>query len=107
MVDVKHITDNDFKAEVEDVKGLVLVDFWAPWCGPCQMVGPILEELTNEMGDKVKICKVNIDENKEIAGRLGVMSIPAIYLYKDGKIVETAVGARGKDAFVEMVKKHS
>lgn len=103
---VKHISDNDFKAEVEDAKGLVLVDFWAPWCGPCQMVGPILEELAGELGDKLKICKIDIDENKDVAGRLGVMSIPSMFLYKDGKIVESTVGARDKNGLMEMISKY-
>lgn len=106
MGEIKHVTDQDYNVEVEEAKGLVLVDFWAPWCGPCVMVGPILEELAEEMGNKVKICKVNIDESKQKAGELGIMSIPAIVLYKDGSIVETVVGARGKEGFVELINKH-
>ena len=71
---------------------LVLVDFWAPWCGPCKMIAPVLEEIDAEMGEKVKIVKVDVDENQETARQFGVMSIPTLFVFKDGKVVDQAVG---------------
>jgi thioredoxin 1 len=105
MADVKHISDDTFQSEVEG-ESLVLVDFWAPWCGPCQMVGPILDEIARELDGKVKICKMNIDENKKVAGELEIMSIPTILLYKGGKVVETSVGAHSKEELVALIEKH-
>lgn len=100
---VKHITDADFAAETKE--GIVLVDFWAPWCGPCKMIAPVLEEMDAEMGEKVKITKVNVDENV-IASQFGVMSIPTLLLFKDGQVVDKAVGFKPKEALVEFVLKH-
>lgn len=100
---VKHITDADFVAETKE--GLVLVDFWAPWCGPCKMIGPVLEEMDNELGDQVKITKLNVDENI-IASQFGVMSIPTLLLFKDGQVIDKAVGFKPKEALVEFVTKH-
>ncbi|MDF2557440.1 MAG: trxA [Bacillales bacterium] len=100
---VKHITDADFTAETKE--GLVLVDFWAPWCGPCKMIGPVLEEMDAEMGDKVKITKLNVDENV-IASQFGVMSIPTLLLFKDGQVIDKIVGFKPKEILVEFVEKH-
>ncbi|MDF2536005.1 MAG: trxA [Bacillales bacterium] len=100
---VKHITDADFAAETKE--GLVLVDFWAPWCGPCKMIGPVLEEIDAENGDHVKIVKVNVDENT-IASQYGIMSIPTLLLFKDGNVIDKVVGFRPKEALVEFITSH-
>lgn len=101
---IVNATDQNFSAETS--QGLVLVDFWAPWCGPCKMIAPVLEELDSEMSDTVKIAKVDVDENPETAGNFGVMSIPTLILLKDGVIVDKAVGFQPKEALAELVKKH-
>lgn len=90
--------------EVMKAPGLVMVDFWAVWCGPCQMVAPIVEELAGEYTGKLKVMKLNTDENPEIAGRYQVMSIPTILFLKDGQPVEKLVGARPKRQFKEVIE---
>ena len=102
------LTDADFEANViEKSKEVpVLVDFWAPWCGPCQMLGPILEDLSNEMGDKVVVAKLNVDENNQKAGEYQIMSIPAMKLFKDGKVIEEFVGVTPKEMIKEIIEKH-
>ncbi len=94
----KQIKDADFEAEVLKAPGLVLVDFWAEWCGPCRQLGPILEELAGEMAGKVKIVKMNVDHAQATAGQFGIRSIPTLILFKDGKPVETKVGALPKQS---------
>ena len=89
---VLHITDDQFEAEVIKSDKPVLVDFWAPWCGPCKMVGPIIESLAGKM-DNVKFCKVDIDQNVEWASKLKVMSIPTMVIYKDGEVMASQIGA--------------
>ena len=89
---------NSFKAEVLDAAEPVVVDFWAEWCGPCKMIAPSLEEISNEMAGKVKIAKVNIDENPEIAAQFGVRSIPTLMLFKGGQVADMKVGASPKTA---------
>ena len=88
--------DASFESEVLNSSTPVVVDFWAEWCGPCKAIGPSLEEISNEMGDKVKIAKLNIDENQEIAARYGIRSIPTMLMFKDGEIVSTKIGAAPK-----------
>jgi len=93
---IVNVSDQSFNAEIEG-QGPVLVDFWAPWCGPCKMIAPILEELDAEVGDSVKIAKLNVDDNPETASRFGVMSIPTLILFKDGQPVDKIVGLNSKD----------
>ena len=102
---IVHGTDQNFSQEISE--GLVLVDFWATWCGPCKMIAPVLEELDAEMSDKVKIVKVDVDENQETAGKYGIMSIPTLLLMKDGETVDKVVGFRPKDALAELVNQHA
>ena len=96
------INNNNFEQEVMNSEKKVLVDFWAPWCGPCQMVLPIVEELAAERSD-IKVCKINVDENPELAKRFRVMSIPTLLVMEKGEILERSVGAKSKDAIEEML----
>lgn len=97
-----------FQTDVLDVKDVpVLVDFWAPWCGPCQTQGPILDELAGEASDKAKIFKVNVDESGELAQKYGVMSIPALKIFKNGELVEELTGVHQKDQLMEVIEKHA
>ncbi|MBB6448300.1 thioredoxin 1 [Geomicrobium halophilum] len=102
---IKNVTDQDFDQVTSE--GVVLADFWATWCGPCKMVAPVLEEVDSEMGDKVTIAKIDVDENKETAGKFGVMSIPTLLVFKDGEQVEQVVGFQPKEALVELLEKHT
>ncbi|NDI36805.1 thioredoxin [Chengkuizengella sediminis] len=102
---IVNVSDQSFKGEVEST-GTVLVDFWAPWCGPCKMVAPVLEELDEEIGTELKIAKVNVDDNPESASRFGVMSIPTLIVFKDGAPVDKVVGFQPKDALKSVVSKH-
>jgi len=102
---ITHVTDKNFAAETAE--GLVLADFWAPWCGPCKMIAPVLEEIDGEMEDKVQIVKLDVDENQETAGQYGVMSIPTLLLFKDGNVVDQVVGFQPKEALVDLINKHA
>jgi len=99
---VKHITDAEFQGAVAN--GVTLVDFWAPWCGPCKMIAPILEELAGELGGKAQIVKINIDDNPQVASQYGIMSIPTLLLFKDGKKVDQKVGALPKPAMKSFIE---
>lgn len=99
---VVHINKENFKQVVLQSDKTVLLDFWAPWCGPCQMVGPILEEVAQERED-VLVCKVNVDEEPELAAQFGVSSIPLLVVMEDGKIVNQAVGARPKAGILDLL----
>ncbi len=99
-----NFTDANFKSEVLDSKTPVVVDFWAPWCGPCRIVGPIIDELTAEFAGKVKVGKINVDENSQTAGQYGVMSIPSIVFFKNGQPVKTMVGAQNKENYKQEIE---
>ena len=99
----KQIRDDEFESEVVDSKLPVLVDFWAEWCGPCRMLSPILDQLSEEMDGKVKIVKMNIDENPETPSKFGVRGIPTMLLFKEGKQIATKVGVQPKNALQEWI----
>ena len=94
----QHVSDSEFDAEVRQSQIPVVVDFWAEWCGPCRMIGPSLEELSEEYEGKVKIVKINVDQNPESPAQLGVRGIPALFLFKDGQVVSNKIGAAPKAA---------
>jgi len=101
MANVNELTDANFEAEVLKSSEPVLVDFWAPWCGPCRMIGPVVEELATENGDSVKIGKVNIDDNPDTAAGYGVSSIPTLMIFKGGEVVDRFVGVQQKTRLQE------
>lgn len=98
-----HLTAENFRKEVLEYEGTAMVDFWASWCGPCQMVGPIIEEISEERKD-VKVCKVNVDEQPDIAGKYNVMSIPTIIIFENGQQKTVSVGAKPKADLLALLK---
>lgn len=96
------ITKDNFQSEVLEAKETVLVDFWANWCGPCKMIGPIIDQIAEERTD-VKVCKVNVDEEQELAVQFKVMSIPTLLVFKEGKVVSQSLGAKPKAAILAML----
>lgn len=98
-------TDQNFDQEVIKSDKVTLVDFWAPWCGPCQVMGPIVEELAKEMEGKAKIGKLNVDENSQVSQNFSIMSIPTIMIFKDGKMVKQLVGVQSRETLREELEK--
>jgi thioredoxin 1 len=101
---VTEVTDNNFHAEVIESEVPVLVDFWAPWCGPCRMVSPVIEEIAKERGEDLKVVKLNIDENQQTAVEFNVMSIPTLILFRNGSVAKTVVGAYPKRNLEEQLE---
>ncbi|MFA6294588.1 MAG: thioredoxin [Victivallales bacterium] len=102
MGSVKHLNSENFDSETS--KGVALIDFWAEWCGPCKMLGPVLEEVVKEVGDSAVIAKINVDEAQELAMKYAVRSIPAIFILKDGKTIQQFIGIQSKQVLVNAVK---
>jgi thioredoxin 1 len=100
------VTDANFAAEVEQHKGLAVVDFWAAWCGPCHAVAPIMEQLAAQFDGKVKVTKLDVDTNQKTAMRFNVRSIPTVMFFKDGRAVDTVVGALPKPVFEQKIQQH-
>ena len=102
----KELTDANFNAEVLQASKPVLVDFWAPWCGPCRMMAPVIDQIANELEGKVIVAKMNVDENNQYAQQFGIMSIPTFLVFKGGKVVEQMIGVMDKEDMKAKVEKH-
>lgn len=98
------VTDESFQKDVLEASGAVLVDFWAPWCGPCKVIAPMLEEIATEMGERLSIAKLDVDENPEAASKYGVRGIPMLILFRNGEIVDSTVGASSKARLVKWLE---
>lgn len=104
--EILHVADGSFEEEVINSQIPVLVDFWADWCGPCKMIAPTLEDLAKNYGNKLKVVKLNVDENREVPAKYGIMSIPTLLLFKGGEVKETIIGALPKNQIIQAVSKH-
>ncbi|BFM05277.1 thioredoxin TrxA [Halioxenophilus aromaticivorans] len=100
---IVHVSDDSFDEEVAKAQGPVLVDFWAAWCGPCKMIAPILDELVGQYEGKIKICKMDVDANKETPAKFNIRGIPTLMIFKDGNLEATKVGALSKSQLVEFI----
>ena len=101
-----NVTDDSFENDVLKASGAVLVDFWAPWCGPCKQIAPLLKEVAEEMGDKITIANIDIDDNPNTPGKYGVRGIPTLTIFKDGNVQGTKVGAVNKGKLVDFINEH-
>ena len=101
-----HITDSAFEQEVINSDKLTVVDFWAPWCGPCRKMGPILDEIADEMKDKIKVVKINTDENLKSAVEYQISSLPSVFIFKNGEVKETMIGLMPKNTVVSNIEKY-
>ncbi len=101
---VMNVTADSFENEVLKSDKAVMVDFWASWCGPCRMTSPIMEEIASEFDDRAKICKVDIDANEELAQKYRIMSIPSVFIFRDGRVVQKSVGVKSKQEFSKMLE---
>ncbi|OYD13792.1 thioredoxin [candidate division WOR-3 bacterium JGI_Cruoil_03_51_56] len=106
MAEIKHLSDNNFDAEVLKAETPVLVDFWAPWCGPCQSVAPIVESLADKFDDKLKVCRLNTDENPQTPGNYNIYGIPTLIIFKNGKEVERIVGLMPEAVLTQKIQPH-
>ena len=106
MAEVKAVSDANFDDEVLKAEGPVLVDFWAPWCGPCKMIAPVIEKLAERFEGRLKVCKLNTDESPQTAGKLGIQGIPTLMVMKGGQEVERLVGFMPEPALVEKIEPH-
>ncbi len=100
---IVNLTSSNFNQEVLETPQTVLIDFWASWCGPCKMLSPVIDEIANEVGPNVKICKINVDEERDLAMEFKVRSIPTLMVIRDGKVVETSVGVKSKTEILQML----
>ncbi|KGQ70985.1 thiol reductase thioredoxin [Chelonobacter oris] len=105
MSEVVHATDASFESDVLQSGLPVVLDFWAPWCGPCKMIAPILDDIATELDGKVKVVKINVDENQQVAAQFGVRSIPTLVIFNEGKAVTTQVGALPKNQLIALIEK--
>ena len=106
MSAVMEVTDETFEQEVEQAEGVAMVDFWAAWCGPCRLVGPIVDELAREYAGQVKVAKLDVDASQRTAMKFGIRSIPSILIFKDGQLVDSVVGAVPKQHLEQKLKQH-
>ena len=106
MMSIINVTDDSFENDVLKADGAVLVDFWAPWCGPCKQIAPLLEEVAADFGDKVTIAKIDIDDNPNTPGKYGVRGIPTLTMFKEGNVQGTKVGAVNKGKLVDFINEH-